>query len=209
MISTMFWPFALKAMAERMNKLHISPDGSTPESELYGISPQDIPTASYHTLFCPIYVLDSRLHNAGAIGPPKWEPRSRIGVCLGHSPFHAGLIALVFNPATGHVSPQFHVVFDDDFSTVPYMEKAVIPPNWEELYQSYWELVTEEDFHLADSWFCLHADTIGGDGASRPITDPFEIVTPGPQDVSDNIRTPVATSRPGNIRNSLVSDRDA
>jgi hypothetical protein len=41
-------------------------------------------------------------------------------------------VALVYNPSTGHVSPQFHVVFDDDFTTVPYMEAGTIPPNWED-----------------------------------------------------------------------------
>ena len=46
-----------------------------------------------------------------------WEPRSRIGVHLGHSHFHAGSVALVFNPTTGHVSSQYHIVIDDDFST--------------------------------------------------------------------------------------------
>ena len=34
------------------------------------------------------------------------------GIYLGHSPYHIGSVALVLNPETGHVSPQFHVVFD-------------------------------------------------------------------------------------------------
>jgi hypothetical protein len=37
----------------------------------------------------------------GGPGPPKWEPQSRIEVYLGHSPFHAGSVALMFNPRTG------------------------------------------------------------------------------------------------------------
>ena len=121
MIDTMFWPFAIKAQAERMNTLHMDLDGLTPEMKLYGLKKGEFPLQHYHTLFCPVYVLDARLQSAGGAGPPKWEPRSRIGVYLGHSPFHAGSVALVFNPTTGRVSPQFHVVFDDDFTTVPYM----------------------------------------------------------------------------------------
>eukprot|EP00956_Cyclotella_meneghiniana_P008197 scaffold10910_cov44-Cyclotella_meneghiniana.AAC.1 len=85
-------------MAERLNKLHVHPDGSTPESKLYGICGESIPVGSYHTLFCPVYVLDARAQNEEAMGPPKWEPRSRIGVYLGHSPFHAGSVALVRCP---------------------------------------------------------------------------------------------------------------
>ena len=89
---------------------------------MHGLEASEVPVKTHHTLFCPVYVLDSRLQSAGGPGPPKWEPRSRIGVYLGHSPFHAGSVALVFNPSTGRVSPQYHVVFDDEFSTVPYME---------------------------------------------------------------------------------------
>eukprot|EP00956_Cyclotella_meneghiniana_P020522 scaffold36341_cov43-Cyclotella_meneghiniana.AAC.8 len=87
----MFWPFALKAMAERLNRLHIHPDGSTPESRLYGTCGV-IPVGSYHTLFCPVHVLDARSQNEGAMGPPKWDPKARIGIYLGHSPFHAGSV---------------------------------------------------------------------------------------------------------------------
>ena len=70
-------------------------------------------------MICPCYVLDSRLHNVGSIGLPKWEPRSNICVYLRHSPFHAASVALVYKPFTGHVGPQYQVVFDDDFTMVP------------------------------------------------------------------------------------------
>ncbi len=97
-----------------------------------------------HTKVCPGYILDSRLHNTGSIGPPKWEPRSNIRVYLGHSPFHAGSVALVYNPSTGHVSPQYHVVADDDFTTVPCMEAGTIPPHWSDLLQSSSELASKQ-----------------------------------------------------------------
>ena len=41
-----------------------------------------------------------------------------MGVYLGVSPNHACSIALVLNPNTGHVSPQFHTKHDDFFETV-------------------------------------------------------------------------------------------
>jgi hypothetical protein len=124
MVDQMFWPFAIKAAAERMNSLHIDTDGHTPASKFYGVN---IPVKTFHIMLCPCYVLDSRLHNAGSIGPPKWEPRSKNCAYLGHSQFHAGSVALIYNPSTGHVSPQYHVVFDDDFTTVPCMEAGTIP----------------------------------------------------------------------------------
>ncbi len=130
----MFWPFIIKAMAERLNSLHMDDKGNTPESIMFGVNLDLIPVKNFHILFCPVYVLNHLLQSAGGPGPPKWEPRSWIGVYLGHSPFHAGSVALVFNPKTAKVSPQYHVVFDYDFTTVPYMEQGEVPPNWEDLY---------------------------------------------------------------------------
>ena len=40
---------------------------------------------------------------------------------------------LVLNPRTGHISPQFHVVFDDSFSTVASLQDIDEPPSfWNE-----------------------------------------------------------------------------
>jgi hypothetical protein len=129
MVDQVFWPFAIKAAAERMNSLHIDTEGHTLESKFYGVNIENIPVKTFHTMFYSCYILDSRLHNAGSIGQSKWEPRSNIRVYLEHSPFHAGSVALVYNPSTGHVSSQYHVVFDDDFTMLPYMEAGTIPPH--------------------------------------------------------------------------------
>jgi hypothetical protein len=116
-----------------MNSLHIDTEGHTPESKFFCVDIENIQTKTFHTMFYPCYILDSRLHNAGLIGPPKWELRSNICVYLGYSPFHAGSVALVYKPSTGHVSPQYHVVFDNDFTMVPCMEARTIPPHWSDL----------------------------------------------------------------------------
>ena len=130
MIDKIFWPFAIKDVAERHNSLHVDHKGQTPSSILHGVDLEDIPVKSFQILFCPIYDLAERLQSNGGVGPPKWEQRLRIVVYLGHFPFHAESVALVWNPNTGQVSSQYHVVFDDDFSTVPYMEASTIPKNW-------------------------------------------------------------------------------
>eukprot|EP00957_Ditylum_brightwellii_P059833 4541964-Ditylum_brightwellii.AAC.1 len=70
---------------------------------------EEISVEDYHSWGCPIFVLDSRLQSGQGIGPPKWDPRAQAGVYLGHSPVHAGNVALVLNLKTGHVSPQYHV----------------------------------------------------------------------------------------------------
>ena len=42
---------------------------------------------------------------------------------------------MVLNSATGYVSPQFLVVFDDEFSTVSCMREGIITPSWTDLVQ--------------------------------------------------------------------------
>ena len=75
-----------------------------------------------------------------------------MGIYVGHSPVHAGNVALVLNPTTGHCSQQFHVVFDDEFTTVPFMREGTVPPNWRQLLNESTELATEESFNLAKTW---------------------------------------------------------
>ena len=173
-IDSMFWLFNMKAVAERHKKIQIDVMRRTNESILQNVQIEDIPVNSYHTFFCPTYVLDARLQNSGGAGPPKWEPRSRIGVYLGHSPLHAGNIAVVWNPTTVRLSPQYHVVFDDDFTTVPFMEASTLPPNWEDLVEQSCETATAEDIELADNWISAVAN-VGAD--KDQLSDLFAIVT--------------------------------
>jgi hypothetical protein len=178
MVDQMLWPFAIKAAAERMNSLHIDTDGHKPESKFNGLNIENKPVKIFHTMFCPCYVLDSRLHNAGSIGPTKWEPRSNIRAYLGHPPFHSGNVALVYNPSTGHVSPQYHVVFDGDFTAVPYMEARTILPHWSDLVHSFSELASKHALNLAQAWLgSTGQDNTDLQFTDNPVVDPFAIVT--------------------------------
>eukprot|EP00957_Ditylum_brightwellii_P144229 10989028-Ditylum_brightwellii.AAC.1 len=91
---------------------------------------EEIVADDFHTWGCPVMVLDAKLQTGTGTGPPKWEPRARAGVYLDHIPIHAGNVALVLNLQTGHVSPQYHIVFDNEFTTVPYLDSDETPPNW-------------------------------------------------------------------------------
>ena len=59
---------------------------------------------------------------------------------------------MVLNPTTGHVSPQYHVVFDDHFTTVPFVNKNNTLLNWASLVENSREYVTEEEYKLAQEW---------------------------------------------------------
>jgi hypothetical protein len=67
---------------------------------------------------------------------PKWEPHARMGIYVGCSPACASNVALILNPRTGHVSPQFHIVFDEDFTMVQYLWTTSVPPHWADLVRS-------------------------------------------------------------------------
>ena len=66
---------------------------------------------------------------------PRWEPRSRRALFVGMSPNHSSNVPLVLNLKTGSISPQFHVVFDDFFSTVMSLPEEDNPPaDWETIF---------------------------------------------------------------------------
>ena len=134
-ISSILWPFAVKCCEDRMNHLVHRADGRTPLETLASLDSAPVKVSNFHTFGCLCYVLDHRLQSGlGQI--PKWEPRSWMGIYVGRSPSHASNVGLILNPRTGHVSPQFHVVYDDDFTTVPYLRSVYVPPHWAQLIEA-------------------------------------------------------------------------
>jgi len=99
-----------------------------------------------------VYVLESKVQTS-AKGLPKWEPRARIGVYLGRSPAHAGNVALVLNPSTGHVLPQYHVIFDDAFTLIPALRMKTVPANWADLVEKTSESVSASEVDSSKIWF--------------------------------------------------------
>eukprot|EP00957_Ditylum_brightwellii_P144159 10983950-Ditylum_brightwellii.AAC.1 len=62
-------------------------------------------------------------------------------------------VAPVLSLQTGHVNPQYHIVFDDEFSTVPYLQSSETPPNWTELVTKHTKKATDQAFNLASTWY--------------------------------------------------------
>mmetsp|Transcript_5612 Transcript_5612/g.10246 ORF Transcript_5612/g.10246 Transcript_5612/m.10246 type:complete len:106 (+) Transcript_5612:126-443(+) len=100
-----------------------------------GVASTNLRMRDFHTWGCPCYILNSR-HQTNSKGIPKWEPRARVRIYLGRLPSHAGNVALVINLKTGLVSPQFHVVFNNDFTMVTHLRKGTIPSNWKALVKN-------------------------------------------------------------------------
>lgn len=61
-------------------------------------------------------------------------------------------MVLVLNPRTGYVSPQYHIVIDDAFSTVSNLRSGTVPANWSKLVEESAYLSTDEDYDLSKMW---------------------------------------------------------
>ena len=115
MILICLWPYAMRHANNIANATPRNGEELSPLEKFSGmqVTPK---LRHFHAFGCPTFVLDNALQSGQ--GAPKWRHRSRLGVYLGLSPSHARSVALVLKPRTGHVSPQFHVKFDDFFETV-------------------------------------------------------------------------------------------
>ena len=87
---------------------------------------------------------------------PKWEPRSRREVFVGLNHVHSSDVPLVLITKTGHISPQYHLVFDNTFSPVPSLKLEEDPP-------AFWNVLDLDEFihtvpnntnqvYLEDEW---------------------------------------------------------
>ena len=108
-----------EGLFRKFNEIKVDGDGTTPMENFSGTTTY-ITFKNHHTWGCPVYVLDA-MFQGNIAGLPKWETRSPAGIYLGHLPFNTVSVSLVLNQVTIHVSPQFYVVFDDEFSTVLFM----------------------------------------------------------------------------------------
>ncbi len=107
-----------------------------------------------HVWGCPAIVLESQLQNDQKL--PKWNRRARIGQFLGCSDQHLSLVANVYLMLTGHVSPQFHVVFDDLYKTVIQDgdNDPIVNSICDGLFERNRELYIEDEFDADDNLIC-------------------------------------------------------
>ena len=137
------WPFALDYAVYIYN--HIPTKGKpgmpSPAEVFCGTKIGCVPLRRLRVFGCPSCVLDPRLQDGKKI--PKWEPRSRKGQFLGFSKEHASTVGLLRNIRTGHISPQFHVVCDETFSTVASDNSIDLAEQWIDLFLNARDLCLE------------------------------------------------------------------
>ena len=130
-ITANLWPYAIRTAMDTYCEAPLKTlMDKTPVEVFTGVLVKPEPWL-WRPFGSPTYVLDNALQQ----GKPKakWQERSRVGVYLGRSPFHARNVALVLNLITGRVSPQFHVQYDPSFQTVRSSFGGKSPPS---LWQS-------------------------------------------------------------------------
>ena len=117
-----------------------------------------------HMWGCPVFVLDEKLQDGQKM--PKFNRHARMGQFLGFSDEHSTLIARVQNLSTNYVSPHFHVIFDDLFSSIyndTKLSDTIIEAIFHNLFKNHGDNYGEE--------------TIAPEGASAeppPAVDPVD-----------------------------------
>ena len=144
------WPFAVKHAVWLYNRVPNRLSGLTPLELLTKSKADHRDLLRTHVWGCPAIVLDPKLQNDHKL--PKWNRRARIGQFLGYSDEHSSLVANVRHLSTGHVSPQFHVVFDDLFEIVIRNgdNDAVVNSICDGLFNQNRELYVEDEFDADD-----------------------------------------------------------
>ena len=144
-ITEEFWTFAVNHAvnihnATRQHGKKLSP------WEMYTNEPCPWKPTDFQVFGSPVYVLTSELQDNNS--PGKWASRSRVGVYVGHSKLHSGNVVLVLNPETNNVSPQYHVVFDNGFTTVG----RTLTDTKQAMDKAFHKLFTSERWNFSDQF---------------------------------------------------------
>ena len=114
---------------------------------------------------------------------------------------HAGSVALILNPVKGHVSPQYHVVYNKTLSTVSHMRDDTIPLTWDDMCKNSVESATSNAFNLAELWFKQLNDT-----SEDPVTDPFAANSGGRTLTSEGVANKPILAENSEGENKVAAD---
>jgi hypothetical protein len=128
-----FWPFAVRH-ACNFHDSSIDPATSQSPHHLFTGTPALWRLRDFRVFGCPVFILDKCLQDGDSL--LKWKKRCWTGVYVGQSLQHAGNVPLIYNPLTTHVSPQYHITFDDQFTTVQGTMATLPDTEYQCLYHS-------------------------------------------------------------------------
>jgi hypothetical protein len=205
LVDSSLWPLTMEYAAYIYNHVPLLESGQAPIDIFSRTVVPRQRLADLHVWGCPAYVLEPKLQDSKKI--PRWQPRSRRGVFLGLASKYASSVPLVLNPSTLYISPQFHVVFDDLFTTVISQAVDDLPPaEWTDLcitsrYQT--DFDDSDPTRLDDEWlstdelaFRKHQDAQLRVVPPPAVVDPFvdTISVPVVAPVTNPVAAPVTLS---------------
>jgi hypothetical protein len=206
------WPFALEHAVYLWNHLPRK-DSLIAPVELFTGSTFDnfAHIAKARVWGCPVYVLDPNLQDGNKIS--KWNPRSRRGMFVGISHAHSSTVGRLMNLRTGNVSPQYHIIYDDLFTTGSggiLDQMTFNPQTWLNVLQTGWERIADP-IGEASSGTCfapsLDREWLSDDEMPPSATTGSHDTVPDPDVQSQRISSPIAPEPPPPpIRSSSEGD---
>ena len=199
-INIHLWPYALCHTSYLFN--HFPRRGKT-KSPLEIFSSSHVrPNLQYlHPFGCPVYVLVSQLQNQQKL--PCWNSCTRVGVYLGHSPYHTTSVGLALSLHTGLISPQFHCTYDnlfhtpklDNYATSKWQELAGFDPNNPEVFEDPTDTYSPDkkffgDFAPPEPDKPTTQGVSKSEGEHVPFSPSQELVPPVAPPLIDELQTP-------------------
>ena len=187
--TTELWTFALNYTVDKWN--------ATPRKDLSFLSPNEVFSGlhlsteertelfrNFHVWGCPVLVLRDKLQDNNSLD--KWDSRTRTGIFVGWSRHHSRSVALVLNPETDHISPQYHVVFDNKFQTVGKLNKTNNLEQWKLLSKT-------SSYYSSGDDIKIYFDTYSKPPQTQQLEEPTTVQGPQHHD----------STRPSNQRESI------
>jgi hypothetical protein len=147
------WPFAVRHAVMVHNS---SPKHGNQKSP-YELFTNESPPWSlndFRVFGSPVYVLQKKLQDGDSFN--KWRARCWQGMYIGHSLCHASNVPLIYNPLTTHITPQFHIVHDEGFTSIDTPHSPSHEAYLQELYNTAPWLIPISKDALSDTY---HFDT--------------------------------------------------
>jgi hypothetical protein len=190
------WTYALRH-AVNFHNASIRKDCQHSPYRLY--TGQDAPWSlrDFKAFGCPTFVLDKTLQDGNSLN--KWKSRSWKGVYIGNSNHHSSFIPLIYNPRTTHITPQFHVIFDEHFHTGTGDIQTSHSSYFEKLFNSTSNWMHEDKFspqpyHFTTFWDAPMTETASALSQSNRKRKHHLLHIP-PQSPNNNLRGSHAAPR--------------
>jgi hypothetical protein len=156
------WPFAIRYAVAFHNASIRRGHTETPYQRFTGqAAPWSI--ANFRVFGCPSYVLHKRLQDGDHFH--KWRSRCWQGVYIGPSACHASNIPLIYNHETTHISPQFHVTYDEGFSSVlttdPTLSETILAKLYEKATWTHIPFDQDSEHHFKSFWSITSSCHVG------------------------------------------------